>query len=507
MVHRKMIGRGLPAPRGVPRVAWWTAAMMVVPSLLLLVDPATAWPKGAGGCEGGVAAVGGLHLDKSDGRAVAPGDLFQGVIRVTIQGQELDPATPKDVPTNEDLLITVEAGDLPYLGLLIRLEAPNGVDTKGALVKGANTQNSGQCKPPIVGITHFNREEKKMATGTIRFDEEVDGVQLDVTVVFINSDQGSAYVYSRLPVNFRNAANNTTSAPTATGFNNSTETKAPTSSPATENATGTTAAPTSKETSGTTAAPAPMETSGSGSPLTNPSTIPSTIPSTSPQAGATVAPTNAKNTTSVPAPATPTASTTAPPLTTAPTLMLSLPSLSPLAMVADMDDNVADDDGDDDVSDDEGGDDDGGDNDGDDVVKPSPPPTSGTEDDDVNRPPPMSDGGDDGVKPSPPSNDSGDDDDDATFDTPTNAVYHRPPYNPYTIGGFFNRQPSTARPTGREEPSYSARGERTMLKGMKKGMMMKKGKGMKGMKGGGSSNFIGGNRRQRNNSGIFHVGY
>lgn len=186
-------------------------------ALFLLLNSVAGFPGGAGGCGGGSAAVAGFHLSDGNDRPVVPGTLLDGVIRVSIEGIELTPGSPVDVPTNKDLIITVEAGDIAYLGLLIRLEAPAGVDTDGALVEGANTQVTATCSAPIVGITHTNNEEKTMSTGTIRFDEGVDGVQLDVTVVFLNNDNGSAYVYSRLPVNFRNTDTGaTSSAPTTT---------------------------------------------------------------------------------------------------------------------------------------------------------------------------------------------------------------------------------------------------------------------------------------------------
>jgi hypothetical protein len=162
-----------------------------------------AFSTGAGGCEGGMAAVGGMHLDDSNGRVVRESTLAQGAIEVSIGSQILSTATTTDVPIGQDLVLSVIANDIQYKGVLVRLEAPSGVATAGALMPGANTQNAiVVCKAPIVGITHTDNSEKNMATGTIRFDEEVLNVALDVTVVFENSAV-SAYVYSRLLVNFR----------------------------------------------------------------------------------------------------------------------------------------------------------------------------------------------------------------------------------------------------------------------------------------------------------------
>jgi hypothetical protein len=167
----------------------------------LVVD---AFSTGAGGCDGGTAAVGGLHLDTSNGRPVESGTLTDGAIRVTIGTQVLSETAVTDVPIGQDLLISVDALDLAYLGILVRLEAPVGVNTAGALLPGPNTQGTDVCAAPIVGITHTDSTEKEMITGTIRFDEEVLNVALDVSIVFVNSGAVSGYVYGRLNVNFRN---------------------------------------------------------------------------------------------------------------------------------------------------------------------------------------------------------------------------------------------------------------------------------------------------------------
>jgi hypothetical protein len=175
-----------------------------------------AFSTGAGGCDGGMAAVGGMHLDDSNGREVRESTLAQGAIEVSIGSQILSAATTTDVPIGQDLVLSVIANDIQYKGVLVRLEASSGVATAGALMPGANTQNAIVCTAPIVGITHTDNSEKNMATGAIRFDEEVLNVALDVTVVFENSAV-SAYVYSRLLVNFRATPVGTpTAAPVAT---------------------------------------------------------------------------------------------------------------------------------------------------------------------------------------------------------------------------------------------------------------------------------------------------
>ena len=145
-----------------------------------------AFPSGAGGCMGGMAAVEGFHLDMSNGRPVVGGTLADGAIRVTVGDVLLDVDTVNEIPIGQDLLVGVEADDISFLGVLVRLQAPDGVDTTSALIPEANVGPASVCVPPVVGITHTNDDEKTMATGTLRFDEEIDGITLDVTIVFLN---------------------------------------------------------------------------------------------------------------------------------------------------------------------------------------------------------------------------------------------------------------------------------------------------------------------------------
>jgi len=147
-----------------------------------------AFPYGAGGCAGpNEAAVGGLHLDDSGRRPVAQGALADGAIQVTVGGNVLSPTTINDLDVGEDLVIEVEALDIPFLGVLVRLEVPDGVETEGALIPGVNTKQADVCLPPLAGITHIDGAEKVLTAGNLRFDEEFEGGNLTVTVVFINS--------------------------------------------------------------------------------------------------------------------------------------------------------------------------------------------------------------------------------------------------------------------------------------------------------------------------------
>lgn len=188
-----------------------SALLLLLPSILIVLQSSScrmivlvdAFSSGAGGCEGGMAAVGSTHLDNSNGRPVMSGVFEDGDIQVMLDGVVITPNTPMDVPIQQDVMISVNALDVSYLGILIRLEAPSGVDTVGSLVPGANTQLANACSSPIIGITHTDSTEKTMVTGTLRFDTEVSDVILDISIVFVNNNDGSAYVYDRFNVNFR----------------------------------------------------------------------------------------------------------------------------------------------------------------------------------------------------------------------------------------------------------------------------------------------------------------
>lgn len=146
-------------------------------------------PDGAGSCNGpGVAAVGGSHLDSNDGRPVVGGSLVDGQIFVTVGGVTLDSSAVNELPAGEDLLLGVEGTDITFKGVLARLQTPDGVDAAGALVPMANTRSADYvCTDEnVVGITHVDNEDKNLATGIFRVDEELDGLRLDVTVVFLN---------------------------------------------------------------------------------------------------------------------------------------------------------------------------------------------------------------------------------------------------------------------------------------------------------------------------------
>ena len=168
-----------------------------------------SFPTGAGGCAGGMAAVGGSHLGQSDGRVVSNSTLETGGVTVQIGNITLDTNAPLDLTILEDHTITIISTEFPIRGILIRVEA-DGADTSTILTPGLSTQAAMACVAPIVGTTHIDSSDKSELTSILRFDESLDSVILDITGVFVNGPDGSVFIYSRYYVNFVSTTQNTT---------------------------------------------------------------------------------------------------------------------------------------------------------------------------------------------------------------------------------------------------------------------------------------------------------
>lgn len=223
--------------------------------LLLLADlfgiNVRAFPTGAGDCVGSMAAVGGSHLDNANGRPVSNNTLLAGGVEVRIGNNTLDIDSSLDLAIGVDHTITIVSTQFPVRGVLIRLQAPDDVETANALTPASQMKVADRCVSPIVGTTHFDSSEKVELSSIVRFDEAVDSVIFDITGVFINNAEGSVYVYSRYTVNFisdgtsiQPSALPTTRAPALTP----TKTFIPTSSPVTEMPVLPTAVPIMEET-------------------------------------------------------------------------------------------------------------------------------------------------------------------------------------------------------------------------------------------------------------------
>jgi len=185
--------------------------------LILLSGVAFANSNGAGGCDGGQAAVGGYHLDDSNDRTVISADLALGKVSVTIDDDLLEPdGSAYTIQTQTDYTVTVttenEAG---FKGVLYRLEAPDGVDTTGALEAiNSDLQLANVCQAPVVGVTHTDNNSKMSVSARLRMDEPADYVVLEITVVGVNSVEGSVYGYNGFGLSVQGEAAPKTPSPT-----------------------------------------------------------------------------------------------------------------------------------------------------------------------------------------------------------------------------------------------------------------------------------------------------
>jgi hypothetical protein len=238
---------------GYSRQNWHSIAnVIVVLSILLWYDHirvVSGFPSGAGGCTGGEAAVGGVHLTRPE---TANGTLAQTGITVAIDGTPLEVNKTLTFLPNTDLEITIEGTDFDFKGFLMRVQAPTGYDTTDVILPNDDfAKVADACSAPITGITHVDSSDKPIATGVVNFPEEVDSVDFDITVVFLNDVNRSAFAYSRFTASFRQ----TSQVPVASISPISPSAPTPPSSPITPNATATPSLPTAPSAPATPSSP------------------------------------------------------------------------------------------------------------------------------------------------------------------------------------------------------------------------------------------------------------
>lgn len=163
---------------------------------LLAATPAVAGPTAASNCPAGMEAVGGPHKTNTN---TVSGSLMDGAYKVMVGGQELKADTPMKIPVGEELDVEV-SGDVPFRGFLIRLgSSTEGMSTADTLMSmdEANVQPATSvCVETVSGLTHTGREDKTSVMGTIMIPEPDNGLMLDVTVVVMNTVDGSEYYYT-----------------------------------------------------------------------------------------------------------------------------------------------------------------------------------------------------------------------------------------------------------------------------------------------------------------------
>jgi hypothetical protein len=122
------------------------------------------------------------------------GFLEDGAVVVTLNGETLYPVVQASFTVGEDHVLTVSGG--AFRGILVRLEADNGVDTSAALSEDSNLlRDASVCTAPVVGITHNSNAVKNEAEVILRLDEASE-VSLDITVVILLDSAESIYYYS-----------------------------------------------------------------------------------------------------------------------------------------------------------------------------------------------------------------------------------------------------------------------------------------------------------------------
>jgi hypothetical protein len=162
----------------------------ITPLLLLAValNGARAYPNGAGGCSGGQAAVQGFHLQSG----YKTGSLGDGGYQVLLDGRTLNPGGLVNFTAGEDHTLTVSG---TFRGILVRLQADNGVDTSAALSENSSLlQHASVCSAPVAGITHNSRATKTGAEVILHLDKPSD-VALDITIVLENNESGQSIFY------------------------------------------------------------------------------------------------------------------------------------------------------------------------------------------------------------------------------------------------------------------------------------------------------------------------
>ena len=157
----------------------------------------------ASGCPGGTAAVSAEVLDTSGGRPVVSGRLADVGMEVSIGGMPLNISQVTEVPVGTDLTVSLGGNELNFLEFLVRVEdATDGDDLQLMLTPQANAQVAEDCiAAGVMGLTNIDLEEKTLSTGTLRSENE-GLVNVDVTVVFLNSPVGSAYLFDTYQIRF-----------------------------------------------------------------------------------------------------------------------------------------------------------------------------------------------------------------------------------------------------------------------------------------------------------------
>ena len=176
---------------------------------LLTCNFVISYPDGAGGCSGGVPAVGGSHLTA---KTIVSRTLSKKRVKVSVGGITMAVGRTVVVPYGKSLNIRVSGPTMK--GILIRLRAPYGVSTTDVLIPRPGLKRALVCKSPAVGVSHVNNTEVNVYQSVVRFMQPTPNVALDITIVYENENEGdnngeveseSEYAYGRIRLNFTQA--------------------------------------------------------------------------------------------------------------------------------------------------------------------------------------------------------------------------------------------------------------------------------------------------------------
>ena len=180
-----------------------TSTSLVLATAIALFSPtATAFPSGAGGCAGGQAAVGGSHLES---QVVETGTLEEQNVELLINGVLLQSdGNAMNIPVGVDHtweLRTSGVNTTGFRGYLMRLDGGSpAIDTSDTLQpipgQAGRVQVADTVCIGVGSVTHRSRVLINSVSGYLRFDEVSTNLDLDVTIVFQNTNGLSKYSYS-----------------------------------------------------------------------------------------------------------------------------------------------------------------------------------------------------------------------------------------------------------------------------------------------------------------------
>jgi hypothetical protein len=166
----------------------------------------SGFSNGTGSCAGNGAPVGGNHLTRVDKTS---GSLEAYDISITLGASDpFEVGVPFEFESGRPHFLTMSCSSLnPYLGFLLRLASPDGVDTTTALIPFPTDSDTQVAEETCIdiegvgGLTHTNNAPKSVSQSILQMDEAAEGLILDVTIVVANKGFYSEFYYSQYILN------------------------------------------------------------------------------------------------------------------------------------------------------------------------------------------------------------------------------------------------------------------------------------------------------------------